>query len=168
MKRRARAKEQITKADLNRLSKIARADRDQFFKDYPRYAAYRTRVACVALCQGGALHFIDGRTGVNDLDVWTFYYALPSVLFPYRRHGRKDFGPSHLTNWSRRVDLMGRSLSYRPGTDPAKVLRAYLTNKPTRSAYYLAKKAVILIDPSSRRGEIVWPTKMKPVSLTHR
>jgi hypothetical protein len=151
-----RAQERITMADLDRLSDIARDDRDQFFKDYPGYARYQSRVAGVALCQGGALHFIDGRTGVNDLDVWTFYYELPSVRFPYRRHARKDFGPSHLTNWSRRVDLMARTLSAPAGTDPAKMLREYLTKRPTKSAYLLAEKAVVLIDPASRRGEVVW------------
>ncbi len=80
-----RAMEKITMADLDRLSAIACADRDEFFKNYPNYARYQSRVACVALCQGGALHFIDGKTGVKDLDVWTFYYQLPSVTFPYRR-----------------------------------------------------------------------------------
>jgi hypothetical protein len=37
------------------------------------------------------------------------------------------------------------------------MLRDYLSSKPTRSAYYLVQKAVVLIDPPSRRGEIVWP-----------
>ena len=117
-------------------------------------------MAYVALCQGGALHFIDGQTGVKDLDVWTFYYKPPSIDFPYRRHARKDFGPSQLTNWIRRVDLMARSLPHRPGTDPAKMPHEYLKNKHTKTAYYLAKKSFVLIDPSSRRGEIVWPMKM--------
>jgi hypothetical protein len=135
-----RAMEKITIADLDRLSDIARADRDEFFKNYPKYASYKSRVACVALCQGAALHFIDGKTGVKDLDVWTFYYELPSILFPYRRHARKDFGPSHLTNWSRCVDLMARALPVRPGTDPAKMLREYLTKRPTKSAYLLGQE----------------------------
>ena len=154
-----RAQEPITAADLGLLSDIARTDRDEFFKRYPKYARYRSRVACVALCQGAALHFIDGRTGVNDLDVWTFYYELPSIRFPYRRHARKDFGSSHLTNWSRRVDLMARTLPAPPGTDPAKILRDYLTSRPTKSAFCLAKKAVVLIDPPKRRGEVVWPAR---------
>src|SRR5665809_16778 len=121
-----RAQELITKADLDRLSEIARSDRDSFFKRYPRYAPYRSRVACVALCQGAALHYIDGRTGVKDFDVWTFYYTLASPRFPYRRHARKDFGSSRFTDWSGRVDLMARALPANPGADPAKMLRDYL------------------------------------------
>jgi hypothetical protein len=147
-----RATQRITSRDLKRLSDIARADRKSFFKRYPRYAAYEGRVACVALCQGAALHFIDGRNGISDFDVWTFYYGLPPVRFPPRRHARAEYGPSHFTNWSGRVDLMGRSLPYPSKTDPAKMLRSHLSDQPTRSAYFLAKKAVVLIDPPSRRG----------------
>lgn len=80
-----RAKQIIKIADLSRLSKIARADRERFFRAHPRYSAYLNRIACVALCQGAALHFIDRNTGVKDFDVWTFYYELRSVQFPYRR-----------------------------------------------------------------------------------
>jgi hypothetical protein len=32
-------------------------------------------LVCVALCQGAALHFVDGENGVKDFDVWTFYAA---------------------------------------------------------------------------------------------
>jgi hypothetical protein len=156
--------EKITMADLDRLSDIARADRDQFFKHYPRYARYQSRVACVALCQGGALHFIDSKTGVKDLDVWTFYYELSLIRFPYRRHARKDFGPSHLTNWSRRVDLMARALPVPPGTDPVMMLREYFTKRSTKSAYLLAKKAAVIIDPPSRRGEVIWPQGIRSVT----
>jgi hypothetical protein len=154
-----RAQERITAADLDLLSEIARADRNWFLKNHPKYAPYQSRVACVALCQGAALHYVDGKTGVKDLDVWTFYYELPGTSFPHRRHAREDFGPSHLTNWSGRVDLMARTLPAYPGADPADALREYLTKQPTRSAHLLAKKAVVLIDPAWRRGEVVWPAK---------
>ena len=98
MATRGRAQELITTADLDRLSEIARTDRDWFFKSYPKYAPYQSRVACVVLGQGAALHYIHGRTGVKDFDVWTFYYKLPSCRFPYRRLARTDFGPSHFTD----------------------------------------------------------------------
>jgi hypothetical protein len=52
---------------------------------------------------------------------------------------------------------MARRLPGDPGTDPAEALRDYLTRQPTRSAHLLAQKAVVLIDPASRRSEVVWP-----------
>jgi hypothetical protein len=27
----------------------------------------------VPLCQGGALHYVNGSNGVKDFDVWSFY-----------------------------------------------------------------------------------------------
>src|SRR5207249_10798301 len=66
----------------------------------------------------------------------------------------------------RRVDLLGRSLPAEPGADPADVLRRYLVARRTDSAKALAAKAVVLIYPQNRAGEIVWPAA-SPVSLTH-
>lgn len=57
----------------------------------------------------------------------------------------------------RRVDLLGRSLPAGPGADPADVLRRYLAARRTDSAKALAAKAVALIHPENRVGEIVWP-----------
>ena len=50
-----------------------------------------------------------------------------------------------------------RSLPGRPGADPAVVLRSYLAGRRAGSAKALAAKAVVLIDPENRAGEIVWP-----------
>jgi hypothetical protein len=57
----------------------------------------------------------------------------------------------------RRVDLLGRLLPAEPGADPTDVLRRYLVARRTDSANALAAKAVVLIDPQNRAGEIVWP-----------
>ena len=57
----------------------------------------------------------------------------------------------------RRVDLLGRSLPAAPGSDPADAIRHYLAARRTDSAKALAAKAVVLIDPQIRAGEIVWP-----------
>ena len=54
-------------------------------------------------------------------------------------------------------DLLGRSLPAQPGADPADVLRRYLAARRTDSAKALAAKAVVLIVPKNRTGEIVWP-----------
>jgi hypothetical protein len=43
------------------------------------------------------MHYIDGCTGVKDLDVWTFYAAIPGSRFPADIVTiRQDFGPSTL------------------------------------------------------------------------
>lgn len=108
---------------------------------------------------------MNGANGVKDFDVWSFYAALPTGPFPYRRIGNADFGPSKFGRWpgdsnrfiGRRVDFIGRSLPAEPGQDPTEILRRYLSTGKTESARALAVKAVVLIAPPRRVGEIVWP-----------
>ncbi|WP_435123461.1 hypothetical protein [Micromonospora tulbaghiae] len=147
-------------------------DNAKFFEGHPEYAG---RLLCVALCQGAGLHFVDVArgeakpTGVKDLDVWSFFAALPGRRFPAdRRDSHIDFGPSSFGRWSRelpkfrhfqgrRVDLFMRALPVDVGTEPAAALRGYLRAGRTESARRLAVKGVVLIAPGDRRGEIVWP-----------
>jgi hypothetical protein len=136
------------------------------FARHPRGAGrYAGRLLCRALCQGSALHYLDGRNGVKDFDVWSFYAALADGPFPYRWRGTADFGPSKFGRYpgdppsytGRRVDFLGRSLPAPVGADPAAVLRDYLSAVRTASAKELAAKAVILITPEHVVGERVWP-----------
>jgi hypothetical protein len=126
---------------------------------------YAGRLLGRALCQGAALHYLNGSSGVKDFDVWSFYAQYDDWPFPARWRGTRNFGPSKFGRYSgdpprysgRRVDLLGRSLSAEPGADLSDHLRRYLAARRTDSAKALAAKAVVLIDPPSRAGEIVWP-----------
>ena len=156
----------ITHDDLSRLGRIAKEDRESFFARYPRHRVLAERVIAVALCQGAALHFLDGTNGVKDFDVWTFYAAHPDTTYPPRRMVKRNFGdpkfgqtPDSPEYIGRRVDLLGRSLRVAPDSDPVEVLRAYLTQGRTPAAELLAQKAVVLIEPVSQTGAVVWPTR---------
>ncbi|SRR6266511_117261 len=160
-----RSSESIDVADLLHLDDLASGDEEDLFRRAPQGAGrYKGRLICRALCQGAALHYVDGVNGVKDFDVWSFYRALESGPFPYRRVGHADFGPSKFGRWpydaarfaGRRVDLIGRSLPAEPSADPASVLRTYLATGRTESARRLAAKAVVLINPRDRAGEVVW------------
>jgi hypothetical protein len=160
-----RSFERLDLEDLARLSALAAADRADRFRRVRRWRVYADRVIAVALCQGAALHHLDGSTGIKDLDVWTFYAEHADGPFPARWRTTADFGPSHLGRWSgdpesfigRRVDLIGRSLSEPVGADPIEALQAYLRTGETASARALAAKAVLLLDPMSLRGVVAWP-----------
>lgn len=152
-----RAMEPLTKAHLSHLGAIAAQDRKGLFLRCPHLAFYRERLLCVALCQGGALHYIDGRNGVKDLDVWSFYAAGPGPQFPPRRKAHAAYPGSGLTGWSERVDLLGRYIDLLSDPDPVAHLLHYLRTRPTRSAQHLAEKAVVLIEPAARLGEAIWP-----------
>lgn len=160
-----RSYEPLSVADLRHLGELAERDRRNFFLRKPETGnLYSNRLFAVALCQGGALHYINGTNGINDLDVWSFFRANPVRMFPYRRRATTDFGdpkfgtsddsPNYV---GRRVDLIGRSLEAADFSDPVVVLRNYLRTKRTQSAHFLAQKAMILIEPSRLLGTIVWP-----------
>lgn len=164
-RRRGVSYERITKRDLSRLGRIAAEDRADLFRRAPKNRVYTRRLFAVALCQGGALHYLDGNTGVKDFDVWSFYYAHSARKFPYRRRGQRDFGdakfgiargapPDYV---GRRVDLLGRSIPNQGYRDPVSALRGYLREGRTESARRLAQKAVILIEPARLLGTVVWP-----------
>jgi hypothetical protein len=161
----ARSYESITQDDLSRLANIAHLDREDRFERKPRWRSlYGARVIAVALCQGAALHYLDGENGVKDFDVWTFYATNPEAQFPPRWRTVRDFGdpkfgttadsPAYL---GRRVDLIGRSLPVDVGADVGSVLPKYLSAGRTLSARLLAKKAVVCLEPAERIGEIIWP-----------
>jgi hypothetical protein len=156
---------QLTHADLRRLADIARDDRETFFARYPEWATlYADRVVCTALCQGAALHALDGTTGIQDFDVYTFYAAHPARRWYAKRLVHRDFGdprfgqsPDAPAYCGRRVDLLGRGMAVPPGADPVSSLRSYLRDGVTTTARLLARKAVILLTPIAQCGTIVWP-----------
>ena len=166
MKEAARSLARIERSDLLRLAALAAQAEAGLFARHPDGAGrYAGRLLCRALCQGAALHYLDGKNGVKDFDVWSFYAALGDGPFPYRWRGTADFGPSRFGRYpgdppwyaGRRVDLFGRSLPAPPGADPVAVLRDYLSAARTASAKALAAKAVILISPELAVGECIWP-----------
>ena len=161
-----RSYEKIKREDLEKLLKFADEDREDFFTRYPRWKKlYFNRIICIALCQGAAQHYVDGKNGVKDFDVWTFYAEHPSAQFPYRRAGSRDFGiskfgchPSDIRKFKGRcVDLIGRSLKCSLKADPIETLRAYLDKSQTKTSKELSKKAVVILFPRNLFGKVVWP-----------
>lgn len=159
--------ERIEDADLERLGLSAKRDRDEFFARNPKWSLYADRVICVALCQGAALHFVDGRNGVKDFDVWTFFAEHPDGRLKVgRRKAHGDFGPSKFGRHpadagyeGRRIDFLMRSIPCRHDADPVKAIREYLSGGTTDSARALATKAVVLIEPERLRRSVVWPVR---------
>ena len=95
-RRSPRSRARLTDEHLRRLAALAAEDHAFFTRPGGR-PEYESRRLAVALAQGAALHYLDSRTGVKDLDVWTFYAAIPGRRFPAdKRVRRADFGPSSL------------------------------------------------------------------------
>jgi len=95
-RRSQRSRARLTDEHLCRLAALAEGDHAFFTRSDGR-PEYESRRLAVALAQGGALHYLDGRNGVKDLDVWSFYATIPGRRFPAdKRVTRADFGPSSL------------------------------------------------------------------------
>ena len=90
----ARSYGHLLPEDLHRLGEIARQDREEFFHRCPRYRPLQDDIIAVALCQGAALHYVNGSNGIKDLDVWTFYAKRPTLSQypPHRPITPRDFG----------------------------------------------------------------------------
>jgi hypothetical protein len=65
----ARSYEPLDEADLECLGRCAEAEREAFFGRNPGLVGRCDRVRVIALCQGGAEHYLRGRRGVRDLDL---------------------------------------------------------------------------------------------------
>jgi hypothetical protein len=155
----------IEPSDLERLALLCREDREEFFARHPKWQRlYSDRILCIALCQGGAVHYVNGENGVKDFDIWTFYAEHPDASFPWRLRRTKDYGlskfgkhPADVGYIGRRVDLLARSLRCGLTADPVQCVRSYLAGGRTKTASELSRKAVVLIEPQELIGQIIWP-----------
>jgi hypothetical protein len=161
----------ITRADLGRLIRLAREEREDFFDRHPEWAIlYRKSMLCAALCGDGALHYLNGITGVHGFQVWTFYAENSEAPFPPAHVSHLDYGESKFgrdpglspSYKGLRVELRGRSLDARPGDDPLTVLQRYLKGGRSPSARELARKAVVLLEPEDFFGMEAWPSLVLP------
>ena len=153
--------------DLQRLAHIAHSDREKFFSTFPVWAEhYRNRFICSALCQGAGLHYVSPESGIgiNDFDVYNFYSRNPQKRWCDRRLMPYDFGSPKFGQSvdksefvGRRVDILGRSLQEPINCDPIDALQRYLSNGATESSRHLANKGIVLIEPATLLGTIIWP-----------
>ena len=163
--------EQVTDTDLRRLQGLALSGIEGLFERRPATSGrFRNNLISICLCQGAALHReqtlagISEPHGVKDLDVWCFFSQVPGFQFPPRWRLELDFGPSHLGRdpsidarfSGRKVDVMGRDIAFEQGDTPSRMIRRYLTTKPTGSAFYLARRPVIAIWPEGELGTAYW------------
>jgi hypothetical protein len=111
-RREERSRARLTGEHLRRLAELAEEDHAFFTRPGGR-PEYESRRLAVALAQGAALHYLDGRNGVKDLDVWTFYAAISGKRFPAdRRLTNVDFGPSSLGREPYDMHLRNRFSGY--------------------------------------------------------
>jgi hypothetical protein len=153
-----RSYELLTSADLERIESVAMRSLADIFDRAPVAGLYRDRLILLALAQGSALHYLDGKSGIKDFDVWAFFEAGLAKPFPHRKRWCTDFGPSRFgrhpddTGYSgRRLDLMGRSIDVVNGEAPEDAVRRWLGSH-AKSAVALRRKPMFCLLPRRRFG----------------
>jgi len=156
----ARSFAPLTRQDLERLHKRV-GEANKLFT--ARRPDLKGKIVAGCLAQGAAAHFIDGVTGIKDIDLWLFYdgRALDKSM-PNRTIHTLDFGPSvhgrhpdddpaHFTG--RRIDAMARAVTSHV-EEPEEAVRTWLATN-TKSARLLRARPVILVWPKALLGRIV-------------
>ncbi|WP_026615022.1 hypothetical protein [Ensifer aridi] len=154
-----RSYELLTAADLEKIESVAMGSLAAIFDRAPVAGLYRDRLILLALAQGSALHYLDGRNGIKDFDVWAFFEAGPSKRFPHRKRWCVDFGPSRFGRHpddagysGRRLDLMGRSIDVMSGEAPEDAVRRWLGTR-AKSAIAVRRKPMFCLLPRRSFGE---------------
>src|ERR1700730_14997188 len=88
-----RSFEPLTEEDLAHASEVAQDVLKVKIARAQVAGQYIDRLIMLALCQGGAQHYVDGNNGVKDLDVYAFFRAGLEKKFPPKPIWRADFGP---------------------------------------------------------------------------
>jgi len=155
-----RSYDNFADGDLAYLADVASRSLLRFVARHPKHRTLPDRLMCMLLCQGGALHYIDGRNGVKDLDVWSFFRDDGhSPQFPYRRREEVPYERANFQNSLRKIDILGRTLATSPGSDPIVLVQNYLASGKTETAKCLAEKAAVVLLPVQRQGEVIWPVR---------
>lgn len=158
--------EPIKIEDLHKLAEIALDELARLYANREETGRlYRDRLLLLCLCQGGAEHFVRGKHGVKDFDIWAFYEHSERP-FPYRSRWCRDFGPSRFGRrledeecgyQGRRIDILGRSIPCTPGQDPGECVRRWLKSGAKESTpWHLVQRPVVVISPKKECGSVIW------------
>ncbi len=157
----------ISTLDLNRLARLARAEREEIFERHPEWAErYRTGVLFTVLAGDAANHYGSGISGFSEFHLYTFYAEGQSQTFPRiarscidfgpSRHGRGENVPDAFTG--RRVWLDHRRIAAEGAPTLLDLLQNHLRSNATYTARMLREGTVVFVEPKNLAGLLAWPT----------
>ncbi len=150
---------------LHRLAIAARMDREAFFAEHPRWRRlYGDRVEAVVVAEGARRQLEGSR--LAPLEIWTFFRHHPDGPFPTRRRrvsvAREPWQQvmADPALKGRPLMLVSVSLEADRFDDPLQVVRRDLIAGKTPSARRLGRAPVVVVEPASERGRVVWTPDM--------
>lgn len=146
-------------ADLDAMRESAWPEFERFLGvNHSKYEVYRDRLIGMCLCQGAAQHYVDGVTGVKDVDIFFFFVKHPTVHIPHARNCRKSRPGNAGVCGRRRFDLMKKQVPEElvdPEQDEMTIVN-YLTRRDTGTSRSLAQQAVVGLAPKPIFGRVIW------------
>lgn len=151
----------LTHDHLREIQDVALIELARTFHDYNgKYRPYQDRLLAICLCQGAAQHYVDGVSGVGDIDVWFFFRGFGTGKSPVRMN--RNFITSSRHKFSqmgeRDVDFCRTVIPMRyQEVDIAETIRLYLAECRNATPTLLAQKAVVGIYREHLFGRVIWP-----------
>jgi hypothetical protein len=161
-----RSYEQLDRADLERLGRVAVVDWEAMLGRCPHLEAWRDQTKVIGLAQGAAEHFVRSQRGIWDLDVIVCIINDPALPRLSRRQVVSwDWGPSKFGRCRHDpLEYSGRAVDVKLWVipergDPIESLVAWLRDRLTRHPdpirwRDLAQEPVVLITPDL--GRVIW------------
>lgn len=155
----------ITPEDLEEIKQYALEELNRFLHECGspagKYKVYKGKLVAICLCQGVAAHFVDGKTGINDVDVWFFFQENEDVKIPNIKNMRYSKELKFERLGEKRIDFLKKAIrrnifEVSKSSEPTDVLNAFLRSANTASSRELAKKPVIGLYPTSIFASIIW------------
>lgn len=134
-----------------------------------KYKVYKKKLIAICLCQGAAQHFLDGKTGIRDIDVWFFFEEDANVRIPDRRNMRCSKYKSLKNIGEKKIDFLKKGIkrdivNMSKSKKPEDILRSYLQNANTRTSQELAKRPAVGLYPDKIFGKVVWKGRSQNVA----
>ena len=154
----------ITKDDLTQLLQDSQKHFCDALKANPNKPMAKMHLGkkpvAIALCQGAAMHYQDGKTGYTDFDVYLFY-EIDNSYPPRRRHPARYWKPPLCYKNAKypcgdiQVDVLVRCIEVH-GKNPTEIIHWFLRNGKSKTACCLSEKAVVLLHPPKQLGKVIW------------
>jgi len=157
--------EKLTKEDLKEIEQYAKEELKRLFnevgKPKGKYKVYENKLIAICLCQGAAQHFVDGKTGIKDIDVWFFFEEDKDVKIPNFKNMRKSVSKKFTNIGEKRIDFLKKAIkediiNKSESEKPEDILKSYLQNGHTSTSKLLAQKSVVGLFPPDIFEKIIW------------
>ena len=159
-----RTYEILTADDFKEMRNYALEELERFFQiSHSKYQVYQNKLIAICLGQGAAKHYIDKKTGIEDIDIWFFFEEDDNVKIPHRRNMRKQTRKPFTKLGTKPIDFLKKMIprncivkGNKPGT-----LQDYLTKCKTQTASKLSEKPIIGLHPDELFGKVLWPSNVR-------